>query len=56
MGKGFTLQNTEGNDLADMFHKAFERKVKYYDMEGERERLYSYYKLEFKCQGYCYFK
>ncbi|KAI8092054.1 hypothetical protein BDF21DRAFT_490699 [Thamnidium elegans] len=26
MGKGFTLQNTEGNDLADMFHDAFSRK------------------------------
>ncbi|CAO3631164.1 unnamed protein product [Cunninghamella echinulata] len=26
MGKGFTLQNTEGNDLATMFHEAFERK------------------------------
>lgn len=28
MGKGFTLQNTEGFDLADMFHDAFKRKVK----------------------------
>jgi hexokinase len=27
MGKGFTLQNTEGRDLADMFHEAFQRKV-----------------------------
>jgi hexokinase len=27
MGKGFTLKNTEGNDLADMFHEAFQRKV-----------------------------
>jgi hypothetical protein len=27
MGKGFTLHNTEGRDLADMFHEAFERKV-----------------------------
>jgi hexokinase len=27
MGKGFTLQNTEGRDLADMFHEAFKRKV-----------------------------
>ncbi|KAG1223849.1 hypothetical protein G6F35_004399 [Rhizopus arrhizus] len=26
MGKGFTLKNTEGNDLADMFHEAFKRK------------------------------
>ncbi|KAI9319005.1 hypothetical protein BX666DRAFT_2025351 [Dichotomocladium elegans] len=26
MGKGFTLQDTEGKDLADMFHQAFERK------------------------------
>ncbi|KAG2209630.1 hypothetical protein INT46_007322 [Mucor plumbeus] len=26
MGKGFTLQNTEGKDLADMFHDAFTRK------------------------------
>ncbi|RCH93209.1 glucokinase [Rhizopus azygosporus] len=26
MGKGFTLKNTEGNDLADMFHEAFQRK------------------------------
>ncbi|KAI8099292.1 uncharacterized protein BX664DRAFT_320944 [Halteromyces radiatus] len=26
MGKGFTLQNTEGRDLATMFHEAFERK------------------------------
>ncbi|ORZ25173.1 hypothetical protein BCR42DRAFT_485382 [Absidia repens] len=26
MGKGFTLQDTEGQDLASMFHKAFERK------------------------------
>ncbi|RCI04150.1 hexokinase A [Rhizopus stolonifer] len=26
MGKGFTLQNTEGYDLADMFHEAFKRK------------------------------
>ncbi|KAI9029604.1 hypothetical protein CLU79DRAFT_734960 [Phycomyces nitens] len=26
MGKGFTLENTEGNDLGDMFHQAFERK------------------------------
>jgi hexokinase len=25
MGKGFTLKNTEGRDLADMFHEAFER-------------------------------
>lgn len=30
MGKGFTLKNAEGNDLADMFHAAFERKVNYY--------------------------
>lgn len=28
MGKGFTLQNTEGHDLTDMFHEAFKRKVK----------------------------
>lgn len=28
MGKGFTLQGIEGKDLADMFHQAFERKVK----------------------------
>jgi hypothetical protein len=28
MGKGFTLQDTEGQDLAHMFHEAFERKVK----------------------------
>ena len=27
MGKGFTLQDTEGHDLADMFHQAFHRKV-----------------------------
>ncbi|CAO3580960.1 unnamed protein product [Absidia cylindrospora] len=26
MGKGFTLQDTEGRDLATMFHEAFERK------------------------------
>ncbi|KAI7849998.1 hypothetical protein BDC45DRAFT_519169 [Circinella umbellata] len=26
MGKGFTLQDTEGHDLADMFHQAFHRK------------------------------
>ncbi|KAI7896217.1 uncharacterized protein EV154DRAFT_492714 [Mucor mucedo] len=26
MGKGFTLSNTEGRDLADMFHEAFKRK------------------------------
>ncbi|KAI9491563.1 hypothetical protein BDB00DRAFT_831973 [Zychaea mexicana] len=26
MGKGFTLQETEGHDLADMFQQAFERK------------------------------
>ncbi|KAI7905431.1 uncharacterized protein BX663DRAFT_467926 [Cokeromyces recurvatus] len=26
MGKGFTLKNTEGHDLADMFHEAFRRK------------------------------
>ncbi|CAO3643752.1 unnamed protein product [Cunninghamella blakesleeana] len=26
MGKGFTLQDTEGKDLASMFHEAFERK------------------------------
>lgn len=28
MGKGFTLQGIEGKDLADMFHQAFERKVR----------------------------
>lgn len=32
MGKGFTLKNAEGNDLADMFHAAFERKVNYLHM------------------------
>ncbi|KAI8967983.1 hypothetical protein BDF20DRAFT_917223 [Mycotypha africana] len=26
MGKGFTLKNVEGHDLADMFHEAFARK------------------------------
>ncbi|KAI7867807.1 hypothetical protein BDF14DRAFT_1799183 [Spinellus fusiger] len=26
MGKGFTLEDTEGNDLAEMFHAAFEHK------------------------------
>ncbi|KAF7727021.1 glucokinase [Apophysomyces ossiformis] len=26
MGKGFTLEDTEGHDLADMFHEAFARK------------------------------
>ncbi|CAO3681143.1 unnamed protein product [Rhizopus stolonifer] len=26
MGKGFTLKNAEGRDLADMFHEAFQRK------------------------------
>ncbi|KAI8144975.1 hypothetical protein BJV82DRAFT_512618 [Fennellomyces sp. T-0311] len=26
MGKGFTLQDTEGHDLAHMFHQAFQRK------------------------------
>ncbi|KAI8363889.1 hypothetical protein BD560DRAFT_403766 [Blakeslea trispora] len=26
MGKGFILKNTEGRDLTDMFHEAFERK------------------------------
>ncbi|KAG0167095.1 hexokinase A [Apophysomyces sp. BC1015] len=26
MGKGFTLEDTEGRDLADMFHDAFDRK------------------------------
>jgi hypothetical protein len=30
MGKGFTLQNTEGRDLADMFHEAFDRNVSKY--------------------------
>lgn len=28
MGKGFTLANTEGRDLSDMLHEAFERKVR----------------------------
>lgn len=28
MGKGFTLKGIEGKDLADMFHQAFDRKVK----------------------------
>lgn len=27
MGKGFTLKNTEGRDLSDMLHEAFQRKV-----------------------------
>ncbi|KAI9273650.1 hypothetical protein BY458DRAFT_508476 [Sporodiniella umbellata] len=27
MGKGFTLKNTDGRDLADMFHEAFQRKA-----------------------------
>jgi hexokinase len=27
MGKGFILDGYEGQDLADLFHRAFERKV-----------------------------
>lgn len=27
MGKGFVLEGVEGTDLADQFHRAFDRKV-----------------------------
>jgi hypothetical protein len=27
MGKGFILEDVEGQDLADLFHQAFKRKV-----------------------------
>lgn len=30
MGKGFTMPNVQGRDLADMFHEAFKRKVNFY--------------------------
>lgn len=33
MGKGFTLANTEGRDLSDMLHEAFERKVRVEEQE-----------------------